>query len=66
MLHKGSGDKAIKDAHHPVGNDALTTTNDTLTYQLQIGSRKWPERPVSSAPETFTRFRQAAGVFYGP
>ena len=38
---------------------------DTLTYQIQIGSRKWPERPVSSVAETFVRFRQAAGVFLG-
>ena len=36
-----------------------------MSYQLQIGSREWPERPVSSVAETWMRFRQAAGVFYG-
>ena len=50
---------------HPIGNQALTTENDTLQYQLQIGSRKWPERAVESVPETYLRFRQAAGVSYG-
>ena len=63
-FHK-SGDKPCKDFHHPVGNQALTTEVDTLQYQLQIGSRKWPERPVESVPETYMRFRQAAGTFYG-
>ena len=63
-LHK-SGDKPVRDFHHPVGNTFLTTASDTLTYQLQIGSRKWPERPVSSVPETWLRFRQSAGVFLG-
>ena len=63
-LHK-SGDKPVRDFHHPVGNTFLTTASDTLTYQLQIGSRRWPERPVSSVPETFMRFRQSAGVFLG-
>ena len=63
-FHK-NGDKPVRDFHHPVGNNALSTANDTLQYQLQSGSRKWPERPVESVPETFLRFRQASGVFYG-
>ena len=63
-LHRGGTKSAIA-FHHPAGNVALSTANDTMTYQLQIGSRKWPERPVSSVPETFMRFRQAAGVFLG-
>ena len=63
-FHK-AGDKPCRDFHHPVGNNALTTESDTLQYQLQIGSRRWPERPVESVPETYMRFRQADGVFLG-
>ena len=50
--------------HKQGGNLALTTENDTLQYQLQIGSRKWPERAVESVPETYLRFRQAAGALW--
>ena len=63
-FHKAN-DKAVRDFHHPVGNNALTTETDTLSYQLQIGARRWPERPVENVPETYMRFRQAAGVFLG-
>ena len=63
-FHK-NGDKPIRDFHHPIGNNVVSTANDTLTYQLQIGSRKWPERAVGSLAEAFMRFRQSAGVFYG-
>ena len=63
-LHK-SGDKFNRDFHHPIGANAVTSSNDTLQYQLQIGSRKWPERAVESLAETFMRYRQAVGVFLG-
>ena len=63
-LHK-NGDKPTKDFHHPIGNNAVSGANDTLSYQLQIGSRKWPERAVGSLAEAWLRFRQSAGVFYG-
>ena len=55
----------MKGLHHPIGNNAVSGANDTLSYQLQNGSRKWPERAVTSLAETFVRFRQSAGVFYG-
>ena len=61
--------------YHPVGDNpshtydlpgATVATADTLQYQLQIGSRKWPEgHAVDSVQETFMRLRQAAGIFYG-
>ena len=44
--------------------DAPTLTNDTLEFQLTIGSHKWPERFVQGSAETYMRLRQAAGQFF--
>ena len=59
----------ITSFHHPVGDNPshINAANnaDTLQYQLQIGSRKWPETAVDSVQETYMRLRQAAGIFYG-
>ena len=43
----------------------MDTSTDTMTTQLTIGSRRFPERPTQSAAESFLRLREAAGVFYG-
>jgi hypothetical protein len=66
-LHKGSDstEKAILDFWSPVNNRVLSTTTDVATYQLSIGSRRWPERPSDSVGEQWLRLREAAGVLYG-
>ena len=46
-------------------NEAPTLTNDTLEYQLTIGSRKWPaSSAVRGSAETYMRLRQASGQFF--
>ena len=48
-----------------MGTNAPDLTNDTLEYQLTIGSRKWPAtQAVRGSAETYMRLRQAAGQFY--
>ena len=48
-----------------MNNAALSTTSDVATFQLSIGSRRWPERPSDSVGEQWLRLREAAGVAYG-
>ena len=48
-----------------MNNAVLSTTSDVATYQLSIGSRRWPERPSDSIGEQWLRLREAAGVAYG-
>ena len=66
-LHKGSSasEKAIRDFFHPCNNSVPTTATDTCTLQVTVGSKRWPERPMSSVAEQFLRLKEAAGVFYG-
>ena len=66
-LHKRSvsSEKPILDFYSPVNNAALSTTSDVATFQLSIGSRRWPERPSDSIGEQWLRLREAAGVAYG-
>jgi len=66
-LHKRSvsTEKPILDFYSPVNNQALSTTSDVATFQLSIGSRRWPERPSDSVGEQWLRLREAAGVMYG-
>ena len=48
-----------------MNNAALSTASDVATFQLSIGSRRWPERPSDSVGEQWLRLREAAGVAYG-
>ena len=66
-LHKRSvsTEKPILGFYSPVNNAALSTTSDVATFQLSIGSRRWPERPSDSIGEQWLRLREAAGVAYG-
>ena len=65
-LHNGSSasEKGILDFYSPVNNQNVNTTTDTATYQLTIGSRRFPERPSDSVGEKYLRLREAAGVLY--
>ena len=66
-LHKGSSasEKGILDFYSPVNNQNVNTSTDTASYQLTIGSRRFPERPIDSTGELYMRLREAAGVLYG-
>jgi hypothetical protein len=62
VIHKAGA--ASNDFYHPMGANAPSLTNDTLEFQLTIGSHKWPERFVQGSAETYMRLRQAAGQFF--
>ena len=59
-----AGQKKTKTFHSPF-NGTYNTDVDDFTWQIQIGSRKWPERPCRGIAESWMRLRQAAGSFYG-
>ena len=46
-------------------NTAYTLNNDSYSWQVTIGARKWPERACTGSAETFLRLQQAAACFYG-
>ena len=46
-------------------NTAFTTAADSYTWQITIGSRKWPERACTGVAQSFMRPRQAVAAFYG-
>ena len=62
VIHKAG--TAANEFFHPMAANAPSLTNDTLEYQLTIGSHKWPERFVQGSAETYMRLRQAAGMFF--
>ena len=59
-----AGQKKTKTFHSPF-NGTYNTDVDDFTWQIQIGNRKWPERPCRGIGESWNRLRQAAGSFYG-
>ena len=59
-----NGQKKTKTFFSPF-NGTYNTDVDDFQWQLQIGSRKWPERPCRGIAESWMRLRQAAGSFYG-
>ena len=67
LFKNGAGKKAVNSFFHPlsVGSKKVTNADDTLTYQCQIASHKYPERPVQGIAESFMRLRQSAACFYG-
>ena len=65
MIHRGSvANTPVTEFYHPNGNSVPTLANDTLEFQVTIGSRKFPERMVQGTAETYMRLRQAAGQFF--
>ncbi len=45
-------------------NPGRSDNNESLMeWQLQIGSKKFPDSPATSVPETFSLLRQALGVY---
>ena len=46
-------------------NQVYDTDTDGFQWQLSIGSRRWPETPCQGIAQSWMRFRQAAGSFYG-
>ena len=66
MFHsfRKNGDKKTKTFHSPFGG-TYNTDQDDFTWQISIGSHRWPQRPCRGIAESFMRLRQAAGSFYG-
>jgi len=60
-----AGAKEVNTYFHPAGNAALTKANDSLSLQVQIGSKKWPEYPCNSVAEFYMRLQQVLGMHVG-
>ena len=56
--------KKARDFTSPIGADFKNST-DGFSWQVTIGSRKFPERACTGVAETFMRLRQASTCFYG-
>ena len=48
------------DHQQPVG--PATLANDSLSFQFQVGSAKFPDNPCEGLAEAYYRLQQAAGV----
>ena len=65
-LYKFGEGKPVNTFWHPLKpKDAVTNADDQLTYQAQIASHKYPERPCQGIAESFLRLRQTSACFYG-
>ena len=64
VLFVKAGEKKTNIFHSPF-NGTYNTDVDDFTWQISIGSRKWPERPTRGFAEWWMRLRQAAGSVYG-
>ena len=56
--------KNVSDFKSPV-HQVYDTDNDDFAWQITIGSRRFPETPCQGIAQSWMRFRQAAGSFYG-
>ena len=63
-VYQASSSKESRDFVGP-GNTAYANANDSYSWMITIGSRKFPERNSEGVSEAFMRFRQAAATFYG-
>jgi hypothetical protein len=45
------------------GGDLAVENRNLMEWYVQIGSKKFPESPSTSAPETFSLLRQAIGTY---
>ena len=47
--------KGFNDFYHPSGDWAVQYPDKELEFQIQIGSKLYPEYPIRSAQEAFTQ-----------
>lgn len=72
-LYKADGNNATSMVHkewsyfqHPMDASSTYSKEHELEYQLQIGSKLFPEYPVRSLAESFTQLRKCLGVHESP
>ena len=58
-------EKEWSNFYHPMRGSALYDSGYELEYQVQIGSKLYPEYPVRSVAEAFSQLRKAVGLNYG-
>ena len=64
VVFVAAGDKKVADFKSPF-NTVYDMDNDSFQWQITIGSRRFPETPCQGIAQSWMRFRQAAGSFYG-
>ena len=60
-----AGTKDVKDFELNVAGVNLDMARDGFSYQVQVGSHRYPDFPVQGAAESFYRLTQAAGLASG-
>ena len=58
------GNKPAVNHKQNVNADNLDDETDTLSFQFQIGSAKYPDNPCEGVGEAYFRLQQAIGVAY--
>jgi hypothetical protein len=58
-------EKEWNNFYHPMRNQQYYDSGYELEYQVQIGSKLYPEYPVRSISEAFSQLRKAVGLNYG-
>jgi hypothetical protein len=58
-------EKEWNNFYHPMRNQPYYDSGYELEYQVQIGSKLYPEYPVRSISEAFSQLRKAVGLNYG-
>ena len=65
IVSTAANKKIVKDFEINVGGLGLDLQRDAVTWQVQVGSHRYPDFPAQGAAETFYRLTQAAGVASG-
>jgi hypothetical protein len=54
--------KEFNDFHHPMDNSSTYDKGYEIQYQIQIGSKLFPEYPVQSLSESFAQLKKCLGI----
>ena len=54
--------KEFNDFYHPMHNDTNYNSGYEIRYQIQIGSKLFPEYPVQSVSEAFAQLKKRLGI----
>ena len=54
--------KAFNDFYHPHAHNEVIISDHEVEFQMQLGSKMFPEYPIRSAQEAFTQLQKCLGI----
>jgi DNA polymerase III alpha subunit len=54
--------KAFNDFYHPQAHNNTPISSHEVEFQMQLGSKMYPEYPIRSAQEAFTQLQKCLGI----